>query len=384
MMKRLMSFLLVAVMMLTLVACGGEPADKTTPTTTPAPAIVNKLPELLAERNVPALKTRDEMLDILMTEVYGKLPPKLEDQYYPVLTEESYCAGKAVVKSMAVRGTLNGQNSGFTFKAVVPTTPGPHPFFVHIAFGESNVMTQQPTEEIIDNGYAILFFNYQKVASDDNDFTNGISEILYEDGVRPNGDDPGKISMWAWASHRLLDYAETEPDTFDMSRAFVCGHSRLGKTALWAAATDERFVGVYSNNSGCTGAALSSGKTGETVKRVLSLCSGWFCKNYKQYAGNEASMPFDQHYLLACVAPRKVLVGSASEDATADPLSEQLSCLAASDAFANGFVYTRVAEVGDEFYEGDIGYHLRKGTHYFSREDWQKAIKFFNMKFPKK
>lgn len=382
-MKRVLALVLVTVMMLSLVACGGE-ADKTQPTNPPTPPIENKLPEILAERNVPALKSRAEMLNILQTEVYGKLPPKMEDQYYPVQTEESYCAGKAVLKTLAVRGTLNGENYGFTFKAVVPKTPGPHPFFVHIAFGDSSVMTQQPTEEIIDNGYALLFFNYKKVASDDNDFTNGISEILYEDGVRPNNDDPGKISMWAWASHRLLDYAESEPNTFDMSRAFVCGHSRLGKTALWAAATDERFVGVYSNNSGCTGAALSRGKTGETVKRVLSLCSGWFCKNYKQYGGNEASMPFDQHYLLACVAPRKVLVGSASKDDTADPLSEQLSCLAASDAFEKGFVYNRVAEVGDEFYEGDIGYHLRAGTHYFSREDWQKAIKFFNMKFPKK
>ncbi len=87
-------------------------------------------------------------------------------------------------------------------------------------------------------------------------------------------------------------------------------------------------------------------------------------------------MPFDQHYLLACIAPRKVLVGSAAKDSTADPISEQLACLAASPAFENGFVCDGVAKPGDEFFEGDIGYHMREGTHYFHREDWLKLIKF--------
>ena len=93
----------------------------------------------------------------------------------------------------------------------------------------------------------------------------------------------------------------------------------------------------------------------------------------------EMEMPFDQHYLLASIAPRHVLVGSASADDNADPVSEQLGCLAASPAFENGFVCDGVALVGDEFLEGDIGYHLRKGAHYFSRQDWQKLIKFINI-----
>ena len=94
-------------------------------------------------------------------------------------------------------------------------------------------------------------------------------------------------------------------------------------------------------------------------------------------------MPFDQHYLVAGIAPRKVLIGSAAEDHWADPISEQLCCVASSEAFEKGFVCEKFpAEIGDEFFEGDIGYHLRKGLHYFSREDWLKLIKFVNMHKP--
>ena len=87
-------------------------------------------------------------------------------------------------------------------------------------------------------------------------------------------------------------------------------------------------------------------------------------------------MPFDQHYLLASIAPRPVLVGSASEDAWADPISEQLSCLAAAPAFGGDFQCDRPAQVGDAFLEGKVGYHLRKGLHYFSRTDWLRLMEF--------
>ena len=94
-------------------------------------------------------------------------------------------------------------------------------------------------------------------------------------------------------------------------------------------------------------------------------------------------MPFDQHYLIASIAPRYVCVGSAVEDHWADPVSEMLGCVAASPAFENqglkGFISEdRMSEVGDMFFEGNIGYHMRGGTHYFSREDWLKLMEFIN------
>ena len=370
-MKRIIALLLVVVMLVCCTACGEKPAEST-----------GELQALLDARNVPALKTRTEMLELLQTNVYGKMPPKMEEQYFSVQenTIDNYCGGKAVNHDIAVRGVLNGQQYGFKFRAAIPTTEGPHPFFIHIKFSNSSTDSQQPTEEIIDNGFAVLSFDYEAVTTDDSDFTNGMAGLLYPEGVRENNDDPGKIAMWAWAAHRLLDYAEENSDVFDMNKAVVCGHSRLGKTALLAAATDERFTHVYSNNSGCSGAALSRGKEGETVDRVYKNNSFWFCKNYNQYRKNEEALPLDQHYLLACVAPRKVLVGSASADKTADPISEQLACLAASPAFENGFDCDKVAEVGDKFFGGDIAYHLREGKHAFTRQDWHRIIEFVNSK----
>ena len=182
-----------------------------------------------------------------------------------------------------------------------------------------------PTEELVDNGFAVLSFCYQDVASDDGDFTNGLAGLLFPDGNR-GPSDPGKIALWAWAAHRVMDWAETRTDALDLTQGVVCGHSRLGKTALLAAATDPRFAYAYSNDSGCSGAALARGTRGETVRDICQKFPFWFCENYLQYVDNENSLPFDQHDLIAAIAPRRVLIGSASEDTWADPLGTARLC----------------------------------------------------------
>lgn len=171
-----------------------------------------------------------------------------------------------------------------------------------------------------------------------------------------------------------MDYAYTL-DCFDFNRAAVVGHSRLGKTALWAGALDERFTHVISNNSGCSGAAITRQKKGERIRDIIRVFSRWFCDNYQKYVDKEELLPFDQHFLVAAIAPRKVYVASAIEDEWADPVSEFLSCYAASEVYEKlglkGFISSdRLPEAGEYFHEGNIGYHLRKGTHYLSREDW--------------
>lgn len=340
------------------------------------------LSEQLKSRNLPALLPREEMLEILQREVYGYLPPKPENLTFEVEenVQKKFCAGKATCSRVTVKGEVNGRAFSFPFYASIPADGQKHPFFVHVNFDAGVFCRCQPTEEIIDNGFAVLSFGYKDVTTDDGDFTNGLAGVLYPDGVRRNKTDAGKIAIWAWAAHRVMDYAQTRGDVLDLDCAVACGHSRLGKTALLTAATDTRFRFAYSNNSGCAGAAITRRKEGETVGAIYRKFPFWFCENYEKYMENEDAMPFDQHYLVASVAPRKVLVGSASEDLWADPLSEQLCCFAASAAFEKGFVCPdRAAEVGEMFFEGDLGYHLRKGLHYFSREDWNKLAKFVNL-----
>ena len=336
--------------------------------------------ELLKEKNLPPLLPKEEMMALMQSEVYGKIPAKPDKMEFSVEKNviPRFCAGKAICNGVTITCHMGEKIFSFPIHATLPTDGKKHPFFVHVNFRPDNPDRYQPTEELIDNGFAVLSFCYESVASDDNDFTNGLAGVLFENGERTADDDPGKIAMWAWGAHRLMDYAETVSDKLDLSRSIVCGHSRTGKAALLAGATDTRIQFTYSNNSGCTGAALSRGKFGETVDRITDLFPYWFCKNYRKYASKEYTMPFDQHYLLASIAPRKVLVGSGSTDYVADFQSEQLACLAASPAFEKGFACSVLAVAGETFFEGDIGYHLREGEHAFKQEDWKRVIEFVN------
>ncbi len=331
--------------------------------------------ELLA--SLPPLLPRQQMLDLLHSQVYGHLPETPEKLNFQeeALPDPTF-GGKAVCSIVTAHCVVKGKDFSFPFLTAIPTKAGKHPFFVHINFRPGLADYYQPIEEIIDNGFAVLSFCYNDVTKDDGDFTDGLAGILYENGNR-GPEDPGKIAMWAWAAQRVMDYAQSKADVLDLDCAIVCGHSRLGKTALLAAATDERFPFAYSNESGCSGAAITRGKQGEHVSHICTTFPYWFCENYKQYMDREMAMPFDQHYLVASIAPRKVAIGSAAEDLWADPAAEQLCCFAASEAFEKGFdCPDRPAEIGETFFGGHIGYHLRAGQHFFSREDWQKLMQF--------
>ena len=343
------------------------------------------LTQLLEQRGVPPLLEKEDMLAILQEEVYGQMPPKPERVTWEVQEDyvKRFCANKASFSKVTITSELSGEKFSFPVSCVIPKTEGKHPFFIHINFRPDVPDRYQPTEELIDHGYAVLSFCYKDVTQDNDDMTDGLAGILYKDGTR-KANDPGKIAMWAWAAQRVMDYAQTL-DNLDMSKSIVCGHSRLGKTALLTAATDKRFQYAYSNDSGCAGAAITRDKQGETVADICNKFSYWFCENYQKYIGKEQEMPFDQHYLIASITPRYVCVGSAVEDIWADPTSEMLGCVAASPMYETcgktGFMCEdRLPEVGDMFFEGTIGYHMRGGTHYFSREDWLKLIEFIKTK----
>lgn len=325
--------------------------------------------------------TREEILHTLLTEEYGTLPAAptavsatLENR------NKKFCAGKADLQTLTLHCEAPWGHFSFPFYYVCPKhATAPVPCFLHVNFRDLIPDQYQPTEELVDNGYATLTFCYQDVTSDDGDFTNGLAGVVYPDGKR-GAHDCGKIGLWTWAAMALMDYAMTLPE-LDHSRICVVGHSRLGKTALLTGALDPRFLCAFSNDSGCSGAALARNNTGETVRRIVDRFPYWFCEAYLPYADHEDAMPFDQHWLLAANAPHMVYVASAAEDAWACPENEYLACVAASEYYTakglSGFVHPdRLPVTGDRFHEGTIGYHLRGGTHYLSREDWLRYIDF--------
>lgn len=324
--------------------------------------------------------TRQEILDLLLREEYGFLPPAPEALEVEELSvNQRFCAGKAPYKELKFTARCQFGDFSFPVGYFCPKSDKPVPCIVLLKFGETLTARYMPAEEIADQGYAVLSVCYLDVSADNGDFSSGLAGLVYPDSKR-KADQCGKIGLWAWAAIRMLEYALTLPE-IDHSRISVAGHSRLGKTALLAGALEPRFFCAWSNNSGCSGAALSRENTGETVAAICDRFPYWFCENYYKYAGNEEALPFDQHYLLAANATHKVYVASAEEDQWACPRNEYLSCVAASPYFAAqgsaGFVHPdRLPTVGDAFHGGDIGYHLRAGCHYMSREDWNLFIRF--------
>jgi hypothetical protein len=185
--------------------------------------------------------------------------------------------------------------------------------------------------------------------------------------------EPGAIAAWAWGLSRVLDWLATRPEVNEHA-VIVVGHSRLGKTALWAGACDPRFAMVVSNESGCGGAALSRRNYGETVGVITSRFPHWFCPSFAQYAGRELELPVDQHTLLAMTAPRPLYVASAEGDRWADPRGEFLSAEAVGPVWRlygrTGLGTSEYPEVGRSVGEF-VRYHVRAGKHDLLLEDWQ-------------
>jgi hypothetical protein len=338
---------------------------------------------------------RPEVLELFRRHVYGRVPATgYEKRFRVVHTDAQAMGGAATLKQVEVTISRGAGSLTIHVTLFVPNrVPKPVPAFLLICNrGTDNIdPTRQqksefwPAEEAVARGYAMAAFSNADVDPDKDDgFHDGIHGLL-DSGTRPP-DAWGTIAAWAWGASRIMDYFETDPD-IARDQVAVIGHSRGGKTALWAGAEDERFALVISNDSGCTGAALSRrrfpGK--EQVARINTAFPHWFCQNYKGFNDREDALPVDQHMLLALLAPRAVAVGSAEQDLWADPRGEFLSLVHAAPVYRlfgrQGLGVTTMPAVGAAVHGDGAHYHIREGGHNLTLVDWQNYLDFADKVF---
>ncbi len=369
-------------------------------------------------------KRRQELLSLFGNEMFGLTPSgKLAVLFETKSVDENALHGKATRKEVLAWFTPDKKGPSMTILIYLPKMiKTPVPLFFGMNFNGNHAIqsdtgitlaqswvendeelgidehkategsrgseqSRWPVERIIDRGFGVATVYYGDLDPDfDDGFHNGIQPLFYEKGQKtPKANEWGSIGAWAWGCSRAMDYFETDK-AINQQQVILMGHSRLGKTALWAGAQDERFAMVISNNSGCGGAALSKRCFGETLSTINTVFPHWFCENFKKYNNKEAALPFDQHMLLALIAPRPLYVTSAEDDLWADPQGEFLSAMHASA------VYTLLGKVGlpansrpqtNEPIMGSIGYHIRSGKHDVTNFDWDRFMDFADKHFSK-
>ena len=273
--------------------------------------------------------------------------------------------------------TKGERSASFPVDLFLPCLDSSCPVVVALDFSMNEKRCYCPIEEILEAGVGVARVLYTDVTSDDNDFENGVAPLLTD---RSDPHSAGKLRIWAYAASLIGEHLLQE-GIVTADRLYVSGHSRLGKTALLAAALDQNFAGAHSNNSGCSGVAISREKGGETVAIINRLFPYWFAPRYAAYADREGEMPFDQHYLTALVAPRRLSVATAEEDTWADTEAQYLSLEAASVIYEKQGVMGLDPEAGlmttgASTDRGQIGLIMRSGPHYFSRQDWHFFVNF--------
>lgn len=345
-----------------------------------------------------------EILALFEEHVYGTLPKEGFETTFEVVEEGEALNGAAVRKQVKITVTTEKGSSDALMLLYIPIQDMPAPVVIglnssgnHAALADAAILpsltfdTADGTweekrgekayrwniEDSISRGYAVATIYSGDFAPDSGDgYATRVVSLFDEPDFKA-------VGAWAFGLMRAVDYMEQDA-AIDADHIAVVGHSRLGKAAVWAGANDERMGLVISNDSGNTGASLSRGNHGETVKSINLAFPHWFGGKYKEYGNDPSTLPVDQNLLLAAIAPRLLYVASAEGDLWADPAGAFNSLQHAKSAFAlYGFEVIGEEEpaVDTAFFCESMGYHVRTGWHDMQAEDWAFYLDYMDQYF---
>jgi (4-O-methyl)-D-glucuronate---lignin esterase len=329
---------------------------------------------------------RAELIKIYERDIWGRIPastPKVSWSAAPPDTDR----GVVVKRSVGTIGA--GANApkinlkvALPAAAVANSTRVPVILLVQFGGGGAPIADPPVANDILARGWGWATVGYNDIQPDkENAFDQG---VIGATGKMPADDEWGDVSAWAWGVSRIVDYLETDA-AIDAKKIALHGHSRIGKTALWASALDTRIAAVYASCPGEMGAALSRRDFGETVDDMAQRFPYWFDRNFQKWVGRWNDMPVDAHTLIALSAPRPVFVTGGSDDQWADPVGEFKALVAAGPVYRlldrQDLGTTTLPPLDTPAIDGDLGWYYHKGPHAATPEDWKVFLQFLDKYF---
>ncbi len=382
------------------------------------------LPDPLAMRNGERVhdakawyeRRRPEILELYRSEVFGRSPGRPAERNFEIASTDKGALGGLAVRKRVTVWLAGRDGPKMDLLLYLPAgAKKPTPVFLGLGFEGNHTVSSDPgvplaeewaldkatnaivkrraeeksrgsaaqawqLDKILEHGYGLATVYYGDIEPDlVGGVGYGIRPLFFRPGqTQPAPGDWGAIAAWAFGLSRAMDYLERDP-VVDARRVAVIGHSRLGKTALWAGAQDTRFSIVISNESGEGGAAITRRDFGERIADLNAHFPHWFCGNFKKYDNRENDLPVDAHMLLALIAPRPLYVASAEGDQWADPRGEFLAAVNASPVYEllgkQGIGTDRMPALHQPI-QHTVAYHIRAGKHGITAYDWEQYLKF--------
>jgi len=363
-------------------------------------------------------KRAPELKRLFRHYMYGFAPGPQPVKAKVVRGDDNYFGGKATLKEVTLRFGPEG-TPPINLLLVTPNAKKPAPVFVGLNFngnhtvlndsevalptawmreGKQGVADNKATdagrgtdvvvwniEYVIDRGYGVATFYNGDVDPDRPDPADGIQPHFAKAGLTraDSQHEWGTLAAWAYGIQRVVDYLHQDK-AVDTRRIACVGHSRNGKTALLAAAYDDRIDLVIPSQAGCGGTAPSRTKVGETVKQINNGFPHWFNGEFKLFNEQVDRLPFDQHCLIALCAPRPVLLPNAVEDQWANPAG-QFEMLRLADPVyrlygTDGCAAEKMPPTG-QLVDSTLGYWIRDGKHSMTKADWEVFLEFADKHF---